>query len=52
MLAESGRGLLIVEALGSELHCDVLPRFGKQISVALPVRPRDAGNGLVHLLPT
>ena len=51
-LAESGRGLLIVAALGSELHCDALPRFGKQISVALPVRPRDAGNGLVRFLPT
>ena len=52
VLSESGRGLLIVAALGSELHCDALPRFGKQISVELPVRPRSARNGLAPFLPT
>ena len=40
VLAESGRGLLIVEKLGANMTCVPLPVFGKQISVELPVQVR------------
>ena len=40
--SEHGRGLAIVRALAPAVHATTYPAFGKTISAALPVRPRDA----------
>jgi anti-sigma regulatory factor (Ser/Thr protein kinase) len=40
ILSESGRGLFIIESLGSRLRAKALPIFGNQISVDLPLKIR------------
>ena len=40
--SEHGRGLAIVRALAPQVHATTYPGYGKTISVALPVRARDA----------
>lgn len=49
--SEHGRVLALVRALAPSIHATTYPGYGKTISVALPVRPRDGFKRMASPVP-